>query len=235
MSTGKDIMERAAIILQDDGFVRWLPSELCSWINEGIKAIILAKPSAKTETRVLTLAKGTLQAIATVSGSPTPLALISLTRNITATTPVRIGGRTVRAVSGALLDAQEPYWHDPNQVRFAKEVRQYVYDEQNPLEFYVYPGNDGTGQIEGVVSVLPTLLAATGAANELASYDTDLTLPEPYSVPLLDYVLYRAFSKDDTGAQPGRSMSHYSAFASALGIKIQVEGASSPNSRRGGS
>lgn len=234
MTTGRDIMERAGLILQDEDNVRWLPSELCQWLNDGIKAIILAKPSAKTETRVLTLAEGTLQAIATVAGSPTPLALISITRNITATTPARIGGRTVRAVSGAVLDAQEPYWHDPDQVRFKAEVRQYVYDEQNPLEFYVYPGNDGTGTVEAVVSVLPDLLEATGSVDDLASYDTAISLPEPYSVPLLDYVLFRAFSKDDTGAQPGRSMSHYQAFATAIGIKIRVEGASSPNSRRAG-
>lgn len=227
-------MERAGILLNDEGFVRWLPSELCQWLNDGIKAIILAKPSAKTETRVLTLAEGTLQAIATVAGAPTPLALISINRNIRQSAPVRIGGRTVRATSGAVLDASEPYWHDPNQVRFKAEVRQYVYDEQNPLEFYVYPGNDGTGKVEAVVSVLPDLLEATGDADDIASYDTEISLPEPYSVPLLDYVLYRAFSKDDTVAMPGRSMAHYQAFATAIGLKIQVEGASSPNSRRAG-
>lgn len=232
MVTGSDLMRQAGLILQDEDHVRWLPSELATWLNMGLRAIVLAKPSAKTVSRVLTLAKGTLQTIPSVAGTPEPLLLINITRNIASETPVRTGGRAIKVTSAAMLDAQEPYWHDPNRTRFAREARHYCYDELNPLEFYVYPGNDGTGKVEGVISVLPTLLAPTGDADSAASYGADIDLPDTLTVPLLDYALSRAFSKDETGAQPGRAAAHYQQFATAVGLKIQVEGASSPNSRR---
>lgn len=233
MTSGTTIMHRAGIILQDMEHERWPLAELCHWINEAMLAIVLAKPSALTETRVFTLAKGTLQSVTAISGSPAPLALLDIKRNILSTSPDLVGGRAIRATSGALLDAQAPDWHNPASVPWAPLVRQFIFDEQSPLTFYVYPGNDGTGKVEGVLSVTPTPLEPTGPAGAEDSYGATLPLQEPYAVPILDFVLYRAFSKDDTGAQPGRASFHYGAFASAVGLKVQVEGASSPNSRRG--
>jgi hypothetical protein len=111
-------------------------------------------------------------------------------------------------------------------VRFGREVRQFVFDEEVPLEFDVYPGNNGQGVVEITVAVVPTLVG-----NE-DTYGNQLGLPEPYSVPIQDYVLYRCQMKDDDAAAAGRSAGHYQMFATAVGIKIQVEGSSSPNNRR---
>jgi|FLYM01.1.fsa_nt_gi hypothetical protein len=232
MMTGREIMERAGILLLDEEFARWTLPELADWINEGVRAIILAKPSAHASTRILSLAEGTWQQVAEVAGEPVPLSLIDIRRNLRDTNSPRVGGRIVRAVSRTMLDAQDPYWHDPTRTRYRKEVRHFVFDEENPLEFYVYPGNDGTGVVEAIVSSLPTRLAASGDENELASYASDIGLPEPYSVPLLDYVCYRAQSKDDLTGNAGRAAAHYQQFATAIGLKIQVEGATSPNARR---
>jgi hypothetical protein len=49
---------------------------------------------------------------------------------------------------------------------------------------------------------------------------------------LLDYVLYRAFSKEDPAAAPQRAVTHYQAFATAIGIQSQVETATSPGRKR---
>lgn len=232
MPTGREIMERAATLLIDPDFTRWTLPELCDWINAGVKAIVLAKPSAYTRSRVLTLSAGALQAVPQ-SGTPTPLMLVNIPRNLATTgESPRMGGRVVTPTSAELLGADEPYWSDTTRTRAKKEVRHFIYDEDNPLEFYVYPPNDGTGIVEAVLSCLPTPLAATGAVDAIASYEGVLGLPEPYSEPLLDYVLYRCQAKDDLTGNAGRAMAHYQAFASALGIKIQVEGATSPNRRK---
>jgi hypothetical protein len=176
------------------------------------------------------MAAGTLQRVTAAAGSPTPLALLDIVRNLAsaAETP-RVGGRVIKPVSRDQLDAVDINWHSATAQAV---VRHFVYDEQNPLEFYVYPPNTGAGFVEAVLSETPTDLVATGAPDLLASYDTQLDLPALYSEALLDFVLFRAFSKDDTGAQPGRASSHYGYFATAVGLKIQVEGASSPNNRR---
>ncbi|EHK57637.1 DUF6682 family protein [Allomesorhizobium alhagi] len=230
MPTGQEIMERAAVLLNDEDHIRWPLNELRDWINDGIKAIVLAKPSASTSSRILTLAVGTLQSVP-ATGTPTPLMLVRIVRNLKSQNDPREGGRIVTPTSRETLDAVDPFWHDRGQTPYRKEVRQYVYDEANPLEFYCYPGNDGNGIVEAVVSQLPAPLAASGDETVIGSYTGSIGLPEPYSVPLLDYVMFRALGKDDLGGNPGRAQGHYQLFASAVGLKIQVERATSPNAR----
>lgn len=232
MPTGREIMERASVLLLDEDNTRWPLTELCSWINEGVKAIVLAKPSASSATIDIQLAAGTLQKVP-ASGTPTPLALQNISANVRSITP-RLLGRAITIVGRTVLDAADPNWHDTRYVPFKKDVRHYVYDEASPLEFFCYPGNNGDGVVQGLVSTLPAPLAASGDVKELASYAGDIGLPEPYSDPLLDYVLYRAQMKDDLAGAAGRSAMHYQQFATAVGLKIQVEGSTSPNSRRGG-
>lgn len=224
---GDELLTKASRILQDDAHVRWTLPELVGWINDGQRAIVLAKPSANAESMALTLVEGTLQSLTTASH----LMLLRLPRNLKSATPPLKGGRVIRPTSREMLDSSFPAWHDPNENPYRAVVRQYVYDEANPREFYVYPGNDGNGIVEAVVSVLPTFLTASGDVDTLASYSAALGLPEPYAVLLMDYVLYRAFSKDDSAADSSRSRAHFEAFAMALGIKAEVENSHSPNSR----
>lgn len=231
MLTGRQIMEAAGILLQDEGNVRWPLKELCAWVNQGVDAILLAKPSASSTSVVLTLAAGTLQSVPQ-SGSPTPLRLLGITRNITAIGPPRVAGRMIRPTERALLDAQDPYWHDGKRTPFKTEVRQFTFDEENPLEFYVYPGNKGGGMVEAVVATRPPALTAAADDAAIASYEGDVGLSQVYSGALVDYVCYRAQQKDDFAANSGRAAIHYQNFATAIGIKIQVEGATSPNRER---
>lgn len=234
MVTGREIMQLAGVLLNDVDAVRWPLSELCDWINEGVRAIVLAKPSASSTSVVLKLAVGTLQYINADAAPAVPLSLVKIVRNLKSDAVPRVGGRIISPTLGVLLDAQDPYWHDPLRTRYKKDVLQYVYDENNPLEFYSYPGNDGTGIVEAIISVLPKKLEAAADGDPLAleSYEGDVGLPEPYSVPLLEYVLYRAFSKDELTGNATQASAHYQLFAAAVGLKIQVEGATSPNARR---
>jgi hypothetical protein len=226
-TTAGQILTRAATVLQDATFVRWLLPELADWLNEAQRAIVLAKPSANAVTVDIEMVSGTLQSL----GAEERLFLLRLPRNLKGAAAPFTGGRAIRPTARATLDASQPNWHDNEEVRFKDEVRQYIYDESNPREFFVYPGNTGDGRVEAVVSVLPTMIATTGT--EIGDYSGAIGLPEPYAPVILDYILYRAFAKDDIAAEVTRSQLHYRAFAEALGIKIQVEGASSPNSRAG--
>lgn len=226
--TAAQVMKLAGRNLGDEDAVRWTLPELADLINEAVKAIMLAKPSANSVTDVVSLIAGTYQSIA--DGY---LSLLRVVRNITTEGPPRVGGRIIRVTTRDALDAQAPYWHDPVQTPYKKEVRQFVFDEESPRSFYVYPGNDGTGKVEAVMSKLPTVIAANGDMNALASYDQDIGLQDIYLSPILDYVLFRAMSKDDEAGNPAGSLAHYQAFATAVGLKVKVEGANSPNARPG--
>ncbi len=234
MPLASDIMKRAGVQLLDEDHVRWTLAELADWVNEAVRAIILVKPSAASKSIVLPLAVGTLQRVPT-DGDVTALALLRIVRNLktSAETP-RVGGRAVRVTDRDLLDGQDPNWHDSTKTPYKAEVRQFAFDSINPLEFYVYPGNNGSGIVEAVVSHSPIPVAAADGADQkkLETWEIDIGLPEPYSVPVLDYVLYRAQIKDDTAGNAGRATLHYQQFASALGIKVQVERVSNPNAAK---
>lgn len=230
--TAKDILVDAGELLFDKTYVRWTLPELVRWLNAGMRDICLAKPSANASSRVLTLAVGPLQSVPTATNLAEPLQLIDVVRNITDEGPPRVAGRSIKVVSRDILDSENPHWHNPKYKRFRKDVRNVTFDEQNPLEFYVYPGNDGTGKVEAVVAQIPAPIVATAGVDELDSYDTEIDLPDIYASPLLDYVLARAYSKDEEGNSDTRAAIHEQKFAAALGLKIQVEGASSPNNRR---
>lgn len=226
--TAAQIMIAAGRVLNDEDATRWTFPELAAWINEGVKAIALAKPSAVAQTVTISLSAGTWQGLAADQ-----LSLLRVTRNITAIGPPRKGGRIIRMTTHAALDASAPDWHNPDKVPYKKEVRQCVYDEDAPRSFYTYPGNDGNGIIEAVVSKLPTAIVASGDESLLASYDQDVGLPDVYLPPLTDYALYRAFSKDETEGSPGAAVRHYQAFAGAMGLKVKVAHSSNPNANAG--
>lgn len=224
--TAAQVMTLAGRVLQDESAARWTYPELCDWINEAVKAIVAGKPSSASVTVVLALSQGTWQSIGIGN-----LSLLRVTRNITNAGPPPVGGRIVRVTTREVLDAQSPYWHSPTQTPYQKEVRQFVFDEEDPRSFYVYPGNDGTGQIEALVSQLPALIIASGDVNTMTSYNQNINLPDIYLSPILDFVLFRAMSKEDAAANPAGAMMHFQAFAAAMGMKTQVEGANSPNAR----
>ena len=228
MPTGREIMNRAGVLLQDEEHVRWTLPELADWINQAQRAIVLAKPSAYSGTSALSLVPGTLQTLPTGH-----LALLDITRNLLGEGTNRANsGRAVRAAKRELIDSQEPRWHDNAIVRFKREVRNFVFDEQSPRDFYVYPGNDGTGIVEAVTSRAPTTLTASGDVSAESSYGATLALPEPYDVPIVDFVVSRCYAKDADTGNVALSQMHYQQFATAIGLKIQVEGATSPNARR---
>ena len=218
--TAAQVMTLAGRVLQDEDATRWTQPELADWINEAVKAILLAKPSAYSETVVLSLSEGTYQAIPSQY-----LSLLRVVRNITSEGPPRVGGRIIRVTTRDALDAQEPYWHDPTRTKYKKEVRQFVFDEEEPESFYVYPGNDGTGKVEAVVSSLPTAIGS--------DYSQAIGLQDIYITPILDFVLFRAMSKDDEAGNPAGAIMHFQAFSAAVGLKVKVEGANSPNARPG--
>ncbi|MFN4167638.1 MAG: DUF6682 family protein, partial [Pannonibacter phragmitetus] len=86
--------------------------------------------------------------------------------------------------------------------------------------------------IKAVVSVLPAELVPAGSGTELTHWDVPLDINALYQGPLVDYVCFRAQLKDDLAANSGRAAVHYQQFATALGIKIQTERATSPNRER---
>lgn len=229
----KDLLDRARILLQDQDSIRWPLDELRKWLNDAQREIVLQKPNAKSDTVVLNMVQGTYQKLPDAY-----LAILRVVRNIRDAGPPRVGGRSIRTVPREILDATIPDWHDATEVAQKKEVKNAVYDQFDPHSFYVYPGNDGTGKIEAVLSLKPDDIAAVANPDEIDGYTAPIGLEDIYSNAILDYMMYRAYMKDAAYAgNIQRASACYQQFANSLGIKVRVEFANpnSPNPPVGGS
>lgn len=205
-----DLISRASKILQDEQHVRWEVPELLEWINDGARETILRRPAARAVTEVLTLVEGTKQDLPANS-----VELLDVVRNMKAdgTTP----GRVVRRVDRQLLDDQYPDWHT---ARKASAVRHYTFDERAPTVFYTYPPAVAGAKVEALFSQLPPVVAAEG--------DT-LDMGAEYINAIVNYMVYRAFSKDSEFANGTVAALHYQAFVDAVADNNQTTTANSPN------
>ncbi len=201
------LMDRAELILQDSTNIRWGRTELLGWLNDGQRAICEVRIDAYTKTSVVTLASGTKQALPSDGH-----ALISVLRNMG--TDGATPGKAVRKVPQALLDAATPDWHSATSNAVTLH---YAYDPMSPRQFFVYPPAPGNSEVEIVYAASPPDVAAEGSA---------ITLDDIYSNALVDYILYRAYSKDfELSGNDSRAAGHYDKFRTALGAKSAADAA----------
>jgi len=216
------IVSRVQNILQDTAGIRWLQQEIVDWINDAQREVVLFKPDANAINSVMVLVVGTRQTIPAGGNR-----LLRVIRNMSALSG-GVGRRAVRIVEREILDAQVPSWHDPTVTGDAAHgavVKHYAYDEQNPTNFYVYPGilTANTAWLEIVYSGDPTIVI----------YTDNISIPDIYANAIQDYVLYRAYSKDaDYTANQDRANVHYQLFASTVTGKIAADSFTTPNNAR---
>ena len=198
------LLGRAAKLLQDDiSNIRWPLAELLTWLNDGQREIVLHKPNASVKNTAFNLVADTKQALPADA-----IQLLSVMRNLPR-------GRSIERADIIILNQQSPDWHSEPPTVVVKHFCYSVWDLKN---FYVYPPNNGTGVVELVYSASPADAVENGV----------ISLDDIYQTVLLDYILYRAWSKDaEYASNPQRANAHYMAFGNALGVKLQMEKASS--------
>lgn len=209
MTIALDIMERAAKTLQDPEYVRWTKPEMLEWLSEA-QVAIARTPGAYSKVKIIPLVEGTKQSIPEDGWS-----LLTVTRNFdledVPLTPVRL-------VTRSLLDAVVPTWHleRPEQL-----VENYIYDDRFPKQFFVYPPNDGSGQVEVIYMGIPV---------PLTDEKQKLELDDTFVPALVSYVLFRAFSKESDYSSGAQSAAQYfQAYSSELVAAMQARGQTTPN------
>ena len=206
--TATDIYDRAALILQDAGHVRWpIATVLRVWLNDGLRTIAIAKPTATSERVDFALQPGSRQELT----NPEHLQVIEVQRNVE--------GAPITAVSRHLLDAALGNWQDPTVLDAHDQADHVIYDETEPDVFYVVPGNDGTGRIEIIVSTLPDKVTAATEADEDA-----VDIADEYLEPLVQFVVAKCYSMDTAIAgSAARAQTAMAAFSAAIGMQAEAE------------
>lgn len=220
MSTVKvtDIIKRVEDVLQDTN-IRWPRTELQNWLNESYLAITLLRPDANAKTGSFTCAAGTRQVIS--NEFPSALRLLDVTRNLAGNYKV------VRLVARSVLDDQRPAWHAETGTA---SIQHYTFDPRQPKEFFVYPPATTDAELEVVYTDSPGAHALTESELDPEGGSTEvIKLDDIYMSPIIDWVLYRAYSKDaEYGSNEARAAAAYQAFNAAIGAKSQSDSATSP-------
>lgn len=196
----QSMIDKASILLLDVAKVRWTQAELLGWLNDGQRDIATHRADACVKTEAMTLAASTIKQAIPASGKQ----FVRLTRNLGA--DGTRSGRAITECDRATLDLFSPTWPRDS---FGPEVIHYMPDPVDPKAFVVYPkAPAGQLQVEIEYTYIPADIAA-GAA---------ITISDSFANALLDYVLYRAHSKDSEYVVAGLASGYYQAYAAALGI-----------------
>lgn len=210
-TTAGNLIDQAAKVLQDETNIRWMRPELLEWLNAGQREVAMYKPDASSVVATIPLIAGSLQTIP-VGG----LKVLDVTRNMGpgGATP----GRAIRLTGREIIDAGNPNWHAGAQ---KSEILHYMVDPRTPTRFYVYPPAAPTN-VEALYSVTPTPCVGEQSV---------LSINEIYANTVLNYMLFRAYSKDaDFAANDPKSQSYYRLFAAQVGISASADKATEPRS-----
>lgn len=225
--TAATILNKAATIIQDTTNVRWPLTELLGWLNDGQREVVLMKPEANAVNASVALTPSTTKQALPANG----YTFLRLTRNMgpDGVTP----GLAIRIADREVFDAQVPTWHtDPNT---ANSIKHFVFDPINPRAYYVYPQAPSTPLfVELIYSAAPT--DATMVLNgDVIISSTTIGIDDVYANALVDYVLYRAYSKDaEYAGNVQLAMGHFQAFSNSISGKTGADAARNPNQLEGG-
>lgn len=210
------IIRDATVALQDPAAVRWTVPELVGYLNDGQDELVIHRPDATATHASVELVAGARQSLPAAAAK-----LIQILRNT--------GGRkrAIRWCDRALLDAVSPGWEGLPGVT---EVVHSMFDPRDPRSYYVYPPAGASGaSVDMVYAAHPAPVAVPADGSAVTAVTGNISVPDIFEGALLDYVLFRAYSKDAEHAVNGaRAQAHYAAFAGALGVEVKGSAAVAP-------
>lgn len=196
--------------LHDPNGVRYTLSALLQFVSDAQRAVVLCRPDANAVVESVLLDEGSTRQALPAGG----VRFFGLIRNMGADggTP----GRAVRVASLESLNLVSANWHRAGP---SPEIYDYAPDEVTPTVFWVSPAPGKDVWVEIKYSAEPAEVRADGTLNVL----------ETFSEPVREYVLYRAYSRNDAAVDfQGRAALHLQRFFSLLGQEAQARLMTSP-------
>lgn len=214
MATIQSIIDRVTYVTKDVDHVRWTLPEISRWLNDAMDQITTIHPRASTIYATLTLAQGARQDLRLIDPNIRWVRLHELVCNVVGSEPT---GAAIRQVPRPAVDLRSPNWR--SRAPTATVVKEYMLDERDTFTFDVNPP---------VAAGTKVLALASARANPCMAVDEDVLvdpdeefpLAPGYDIPAVDYILFRAFSKDANEASyAARAQQHLQAFQLALGVE----------------
>lgn len=184
-------------LLQDDG-TRWPETELFAWIDDAQRFIASAAPDFLATIVPLPLIAGAEQSLPAAY-----FGLHAILRNADGSFP--------RKVDGEALALADPLWRSKPATT---AVRQYFSDAADAAVFYVCPPSAGA-TVTARCYARPT---------PIVDSNTALSVADELVGAVVDYVVYRAFSKDaEIPANAARAETAFDKCTAALGLSNKTK------------
>ncbi len=113
------------------------------------------------------------------------------------------GGAVVPEADMKSLDAFAPSWRTVA----AGAAINWLRKPNDPLRFFIYPKAPSNQALDVMYVRNPTVLALTDPITEI---------PSGYFPAMVDYLVYRAESRDDEHSISGRAVAHYQSFVAKI-------------------
>lgn len=197
-----EIIDQVRLILQDVDKVRWQDAELFLWIGSAYREVVSVNPSVGAKVSTFSLTAGTFQTLPADG-----ISLIDITRNLTG------AKMPVHEIERKVLDNQYPTWHGDASTG---QIKCYVYDPAAPNQFWVWPQAATGMTVELVYAAIPT--RPTALTDSIAINDA-------YSGLIIDYLLYRAYSKDGGSGDMNLAQAYRQSFYDSLNVYSSHKGA----------
>ena len=206
--TAQSIIQRVVITLQDQNATRWPTAELVRYLNDGQRDIVLVRPDATSTMGTQSLVAGARQTIPSTGAK-----LIEVIRNS------GTNKRAIRLTDRTILDAQVPDWYNQTGVT---EIKHYTFDPREPRTFYVYPPAASSGaSAELIYSAYPTDISEPSSGALYSAVSGNISVADIYVNALVNYILYRAYSKDSENTQNAAlAASFYQLYQNLLGVEL---------------
>jgi hypothetical protein len=215
-----DLLSQAQTLLLDAAGNRWSLPELQIWLNAAYREIVNIRPDSNTSVATFTCAAGIRQDL-TIQ-FPGATELVEVVRNVASGS----NHYAVIEVDRKSLDDQRRSWPaDPSSI----SIDNFMYDPRVPWQFLVYPPALSTAQLEVIYNSVPTPHTLTLVQLQNPATAETIRLIDTYANPLLDYVMYRSFSKDsDDPSNEKRAAGHYQAMKDSLIGKTAGDNSAQP-------
>lgn len=207
-NTVESVLDRVTHITKDYDKVRFTDLEFIAWANDAQDQIASLHMRAADRYVTLALAAGARQDLRVIDPTVRWLRLQELTCNVERGQPT---GSAIRQVARPILDAAFRNWRSRTGV--STEVKEYAVDEREAFTFDVYPPAAAGTQVYALAGVKPDRITGTTGP---------LSLADGFDIPMVDYILFRFFSKDaNDPTYVSRAQGHMQLFLNGLGVETK--------------
>lgn len=203
------IVDKVQERLQDTAGSTYTDAQMLAWLNEAQRAICLVRPDAKSTTKSVQLIQGVKQSLAAGDRRLMGVTTNMGTDGLEASRGTHIDG----PVDLNRLGRYDRDWGAP--ANESATVLEYSYNPEVPGTFWVNPPVPSTPNVYIEISVAqdPSDVAAEG---------NNIDLPDIYSPPMIEWMLYCAWGRDDERSPNyQRAQGAFQNFQALLGLKTQ--------------